>query len=141
MSRKVADISECSEVNLIGSTVCCNGLQFHPFSSVLTGPIRRSLMSKFTVVKIWTFVFSGADISKHAQGPPPPLSPSPEIFVGLFSLKSCSKSQTERTAGSNIDLTMGRKILEMLLHEDKAKIVSMKDAKKLKKRQILNEQK
>ena len=72
---------------------------------------------------------------------PPPPSPSPEIFVGLFSLKSYSKSQTERTAGSNIDLTMGRKILEMLLHEDKAKIVSMKDAKKLKIRQILNEQK
>ena len=72
MSRKVADISECSEVNLIGSTVCCNGLQFHPFSSVLTGPIRRYLMSKFTVVKIWTFVFSGSDISQHAQGPPPP---------------------------------------------------------------------
>ena len=68
--------------------------------------------------------------------PPPPPSPSPEIFVGLFSLKSCSKSQTERTAGSNINLTMGRKILEMLLHEDKAKIVSMKDAKKIENTSI-----
>ena len=37
VSRKVAGVSECSEVNLIDGTFCCNGLQFHLFSSVLTG--------------------------------------------------------------------------------------------------------
>ena len=35
MSRKVADVSEFSEINLIDGTFCCNGLQFHLFSSVI----------------------------------------------------------------------------------------------------------
>ena len=46
------------------------------------------------------------------------LSPPPGISVRLFSLKSCSKSQTDLTAGSNINLAKEPKIWRKLLHEE-----------------------
>ena len=74
-------------------------------------------MSKFTAVKFWTFLFNCLDISKHAYCPSP-LSPPPGISVRLFSLKSCSKSQTDLTAGSNINFAIKPKIWRKLLHEE-----------------------
>ena len=69
-----------------------------------------------------------------------PLPPSPpsEIFVRLFSLKSCSKSQTEGTAGSNVNLTIEPKIWRNASsREPEAKIVSLKDATNWKYAHVL----
>ena len=69
---------------------------------------------------------------------PVPLSPPPEIFVRLFSLKSCSKSETEGTAGSNVNLTIEPKIWRNASsREPEAKIVSLKDATNWKDAHVL----
>ena len=109
MSRKVADISEFSEVNLIDGTFCCSGLQFHLFSSVLTGLIKR-----YPKVKVYCGEVLDISIQllRHFQACPLPLSPLSTLrdICSTFSLKSCSKSQTELTAGSNINLAIEPKI-------------------------------
>ena len=109
MSRKVADVFEFSEINLIDGTFCCSGLQFHLFSSVLTGLIKR-----YPFVKVYCGEVLNISIQllRHFQACPLPLSPlsTPRDICRLFSLKSCGKSQTELTASSNINLAIEPKI-------------------------------
>ena len=72
MSRKVVDVSEFSEVNLIDGTFCCSGLQFHLFSSVLTGLIKR-----YPKVKVYCGEVLDISIQllRHFQACILPLSP------------------------------------------------------------------
>ena len=58
MSRKVADVSEFSEINLIDGTFCCNGLQFHLFSSVI---------KRYPYVKVYCDAREVLDISINRQ--------------------------------------------------------------------------
>ena len=70
MSRKVANVSEFSEINLIDGTFCCNGLQFHLFSSVI---------KRYPYVKVYCDAREVLDISilllRHFQACLLPLSP------------------------------------------------------------------
>ena len=72
MSRKVADVFEFSEINLIDGTFCCSGLQFHLFSSVLSGLIKR-----YPFVKVYCGEVLNISIQllRHFQACPLPLSP------------------------------------------------------------------
>ena len=72
MSRKVADVSEFSEINLIDGSFCCSGWQFHLFSSALTGLIKR-----YPYVKVYCGEVLDISIQllRHFQACLLPLSP------------------------------------------------------------------
>ena len=77
MSRKVADVSEFSEINLIDGTFCCSGLQFHLFSSVLTGLIKR-----YPNVKV--YCGEVLDISIDQTFPSMPIAPLPSLHPQVY---------------------------------------------------------